>query len=1004
MSTYPMDTELFDEYSPDAINSDDINETLSEIKSFDGYFKNNNTTFQNIGTDLINISDLQEKYDEEEEELINKLENKEITKKVYNEKHSKLEKGIAHEIKKAIANNNKFSDSFYEKINGSIIFKNVYTPKQKKHKAIIKFNMANIETEILIYLLLSNSPTINLNKIPASILIVYNNYKNTPFFGLFIDAFLNQIKFINSTKQTEQIITKVQEIVKTGKAGRPKKILVDKIKEKVIGVTPKGWKRILKPDTKAYKKYYGDIKLFSAYPKDLTNFDIVQNNYEHCVLGWIKENFNKKDYETHKHKNDWTANDLLKLSQDYNFSMTLKDRTGGIIEEYEHDKTKKNTIKKLNGIISNEHLYIERKQRKEPMKEIIVTEDENILNTIETSTYTHFIINEILFKKIKEHISKDKIMNEYNDYGLKYKTNKISLLNDNYLEQKQIMIDAEKDKIKSFNNYIDSICKLRGYLSNEVYEIFNNIHKIRYYKTESNFNIQFDANKAYPSKLLNEKNIFGVPSLNDEFVLYDDSAIETFYWYEIELNNYDLILGTADGIYSGDAVIILKNDKRVKKINKVLKVSNFIRIEKDSLKNIDYLYLTMYIGWLRNIENVDTKFYDEVTNENEINALFNKYGDEIQYNEYATRITITKQYKKMATGILVNSQIVEMNNIELYKLNKEYLKLNPDSYITHIKTDSIGYLSKNNIKIPKMVKTKDDVGFFKIEKDNRHLKYNYIKPENNNTIYKYRKMVLHHKDINNLDEDDYKEHLDNNLSFGLFGAGGYGKTYYIKNVIVPYLEKTNKKYILASTTIENAKDIDGITIQSIFSEKSEFEIKNYFDEISYLIIDEASQLTQQLYKRLEQIKLYGVNLILIGDECQTHGIDTNTSLLRTNFTHNLLDYNIISKKYDERYCRYDKELNKHLQYIRNNFNDLNLIKKYVYKSFKTTKEVNTEINIAYFHKTCDINKNCHTVHSYQGKTINEKYTIFNICQMSPYIIYTALSRSIKYDNIFIFSN
>ena len=153
---------------------------------------------------------------------------------------------------------------------------------------------------------------------------------------------------------------------------------------------------------------------------------------------------------------------------------------------------------------------------------------------------------------------------------------------------------------------------------------------------------------------------------------------------------------------------------------------------------------------------------------------------------------------------------------------------------------------------------------------------------------------------------------------------------------------------------------------------------------------------------LEQLKEYNVKFILIGDECQTHSVDSSTSLLRSNFTYKLLDYNVMLKEHNKKYCRYDEELNKHLQFIRNNFNNIDLIKNYVYKNFQITNEKNTAINIAYFHKTCDNNENCHTVHSYQGKTINEPFTIYNIYQMSSYLIYTALSRATKYNNIFIF--
>jgi ATP-dependent exoDNAse (exonuclease V) alpha subunit len=355
-------------------------------------------------------------------------------------------------------------------------------------------------------------------------------------------------------------------------------------------------------------------------------------------------------------------------------------------------------------------------------------------------------------------------------------------------------------------------------------------------------------------------------------------------------------------------------------------------------------------------------------------------------------------------------------------MNEEIKKLNKGIILNTIKTDSLGYITDKKIILPKNEIHQTLYGKFKEE-----IKIKDGVKNVTDVFYDLKKVTL--KEIpypqaqpspmineyveNNYDKEKIIDLLKSHLSFIIYGRPGYGKTWILHNIIIPFLK--GKKIFIASTTKNNRDDLNekskklgfsdvAGTIQFLINRLSMSELDELFLDCEYLIIDEASQLTQEIYKVLEYIKTNTkAKIILIGDPNQCKGTDAyNESWIKTKYVKTLCDCNIITlKKHDK--IRYDDALDNLITIIENSNNIAEIINN-VKKTIKATSKVTNNINLAYFNKTCekvkkDYKKECYTVHSYQGRTIDEPYSILNLDYMSKELIYTAISRATQLKNI-----
>jgi ATP-dependent exoDNAse (exonuclease V) alpha subunit len=269
------------------------------------------------------------------------------------------------------------------------------------------------------------------------------------------------------------------------------------------------------------------------------------------------------------------------------------------------------------------------------------------------------------------------------------------------------------------------------------------------------------------------------------------------------------------------------------------------------------------------------------------------------------------------------------------------------------------------------------------------------------------------KELKTYNDDKITSLLDKDKSFFLMGRGGYGKTWTIKNTIIPHLEITNKKYKLSSTTNANAKEIDGVAIQTMLFKKdtSLEKLEEYFKDTDYLIIDEASQMTLDVMTTLNHLKLtIGLNIIASGDINQCTSVDAVVSWLHSYPFKHMVDHKFIKLEWKD-VGRYSKEYDEFLDSIINcnyRYERLKLIKQY-FKGQKVRdgNQNQKHLNLVYTHdkgKLMDAYKTIgkkayNTIHSVQGESLDEIHNIYEIQKMPKDVLYTALSRTTKKEHI-----
>lgn len=178
----------------------------------------------------------------------------------------------------------------------------------------------------------------------------------------------------------------------------------------------------------------------------------------------------------------------------------------------------------------------------------------------------------------------------------------------------------------------------------------------------------------------------------------------------------------------------------------------------------------------------------------------------------------------------------------------------------------------------------------------------------------HTKKLIHHN------RTDYKMLIDRGEGFRLDGMAGTGKSSLTcgghgEEGIIPYLEKTKKKWVLTATTnkakanklfIENK--IEARTIHSFLKigmglkEKSKGEKFPMCSGLDYLLIDECSMLNKSIMLHLRTIKILypQISIILIGDYQQLPPVEKHSTkeftlyeMEKTNLMKWLVDFNTI---------------------------------------------------------------------------------------------------------------
>ena len=769
-------------------------------------------------------------------------------------------------------------------------------------------------------------------------------------------------------------------------------------------------KRYIKIEANTYKKVFRNIPLKKVTYQPLENYKIVDYEVDkYCVPSYLSKFLLKKEFKVIEDELKETptpmAEELEKMLNKigYNLCVYITD------DECISEQTKfKKTLKIM---IHDEHMFVLK----------------NVSNKKENC-------------KVKE-VDKedfDKINSEIYDESTKIK-------------------DGVKYKICDRFAKIEKYYNLKNSFSMENIKFYEEcgIRATRYINMDID-NIQsLDLEKCYFSILNNDRYIFPVQNGEERTEVFKKGypIIDTGFYY-VHFKNMDDIEESLFNVENCWVLGYLINKLKLKVDIKYQHIPNGCSMKSKDKNDNEYMDVIHYTGTLSKYKKTKSQHiqcirdekeaymmkykncyyssgYIEYKKESALSKLLVNYDsskEKVKYmhesfDTYEERDELLKKYNTdvyinptvnieheyflQKSGMYAYLAIMQYTKYELYVLYKEMIKEDPNFKIHKIYTDSMSYDSSLSDKSIENINKKiiKNYGFSVKKKSTYHI-WNYNKKEIPEPIVKDNIEITNHDDINEL--------LNLNVSFCNNSRAGYGKSHQIKNVIIPWMIKNDKKYILTSTTISSSEALECECINTILSSNdSHFDsIKNRFKDIDYLIVDECSRLNRHILKMIEYVKsiFSGLKVIMIGDINQCDYSDDN--IMELNMFNNVVDYNFISIKYHNK-ARYDKTYDEFLTKIlsfKNGGKDpscVSTIKKFFKNQIKGLNEKdNNEIKITYTNKKGqnDLDNDYETTHKAQGKTISDRYSVYEINKMPRKVLYTALSRCCDYKLIDIYLN
>lgn len=851
----------------------------------------------------------------------------------------------------------KANKKFYDNIQGGFSFVNT-----SLGNARIEINMLTPQAEYAVgKLLLGELDDIDEKRLGPFLDIV--NY--IPFArDALISVYLDSIKFLNA------------EVIDDEK-------IINPLTNRSININGRTFRNIYK-SIKLFGEFIPLVK-YDEIEYDLSNGSCFPSALKEILGVKITNRILNKIISGKKITDGFTIDEIEKIMINRKQNCIIRAITGDIIEEIKGKKSwrgKKlefiltqnhvNTIHELK-CIDNSPIYLEGENYKTVKNRTLLTDDLK------------------LFEKLKQN---NKSQIEHTIKRFYYNTNLI-IFDDLAKEKCDIVQKAENKVWSAFCVLMKKIGKIKGYIPENFINHFYGIRPERILQIEDGeTKYVIDQNKSYSYQLTRNDIILPVADISIKITKYKGEYITGHYFYNIDISKTDDIIAPFNNMTcSGYTVKKLQSEKQVKKINWVYKSHTNLRC-KDLKDKYSHKLKVRFVGVLGSKYSCRTIKYDNVSNI-EAEALSYIYGTELSYDRNNKQLLIHKNNKLYNSGILAHLVVKELTNIDLYEKNKEILRLNPNAILNRVYVDSLGYNCSSKFKYGKLGKKP---GMFKIEKsktgERRYQFYNNIEKID---IPKYKKpKKLKQKDILKLIKDK--------KGFKLLGGPGYGKSYNINNVITKECKRLDYKYLVFGATRENSKDLNTGTFDKYIYKKSDYEIQQLFNKVDFIIIDEASQLTQFNLFKLDFIRRNcNTSIILVGDPYQCKAIDTKTpdSHLVGWFCNQLCDYNEVILVWHKN-ARYTKELDDFLIKFKKLWRNHKKRNEHVINNLKIATD-ETEKKLCY---NVQLSKDIggKTVHTAQGKTIDEPYTIYQVeseMKYRPNVLYTAISRGRNMDDIYI---
>lgn len=715
-----------------------------------------------------------------------------------------------------------------------------------------------------------------------------------------------------------------------------------------IVTNPKS-KRDIKTTGRTFYSVFGKIKLKKGEVKDLHHFNVKPYEvHDYCVPSYCDKYLPKKKYKIIKDDLNIiktpTYPELTTLLNKIDYGLNVYVINGQQIQK--QDKKKNISI-----LIHDQHMYI--------LKKNIFTKYKGKVNKIDNNE----------FQKMLNH---DKI---------EYFTNSEIIFN----SKKYTLDNPYKDINKHYN--------FTNYFSNNNIKFYKqcNIRASLYCNEEVEQLGCMDIDNCYINIIKNDDLIIPIQNGTEITEEYDGNILDHGFYF----CKFEECSEIENAIYGKSSWILgqVINENKFKVNITLQHIPKSYTYGKEN--EFDEHINRCFTGQLSRVRSETEKYYNTSCSLEKLGLL-----ELMIDNGFNSSHGVTERYDryKSKCGLYAYLGIISHSRNWVHKLYNAMNKHFKNIRIRRIYTDSIvinhDITEKDIKKINKITKK-----IFTSKKE-PHLKKSTFDTSDNKNMVKKDNMKL-----NNYKRDDLLDMLKNNLSFCLTGNAGYGKSYSIHDVIIKYFKEHNIKYLITSTTIDNAEENKGTTLQSEIFDKnlSHHDLLSKFSEYKYLIIDECSQMSMKMFCTLQYIKdNTGLKIILVGDINQCRSVETDISYMNTYPFYNLVEHNMLTLDWipGSRYSKeYDDFLNQILTVKQNKL--MRIIKDYFKDQIFPQSCDDNNIFLVYTNdKGKEISKKkgldkYTTVHKWQGKSIDTNHSIYEIQKMTKVrdVLYTALSRT-----------
>lgn len=399
------------------------------------------------------------------------------------------------------------------------------------------------------------------------------------------------------------------------------------------------------------------------------------------------------------------------------------------------------------------------------------------------------------------------------------------------------------------------------------------------------------------------------------------------------------------------------------------------------------------------------------------------------------KVVFKKREPKVRNYRPLWQQVINFSYIQMDKMINALIDDSCKLYA--IKTDCLVVSGIQREFTEKPVKANlETIGGFYREKSDSKL---YVARANYSDRYYYYLPPRKVETIKENIEEEIKKLISRNCGFQLVGVAGTGKTYIIKNVVLPLL--ANKKHRILTLTHMAGSNYDSYCVlSSYFAPRA--KPPNY----DYLIIDEFSMIPSYYMEQLHKLHQQGTKIILVGDTNQCLPIEINAKNYNNSMCINeMTDFYRVElskiQRYDEKLflesqnllnngvCSLQeaKEITSdylHLAFTNKKRLEINkLLKKdqkiipqicltnsnkmsngqlvlydtenKIYLDYNTKQKleyqpINEEFDLAF----------CITIHKAQGQTFNRKICLHECGKYDLNLFYTAITRCRRWSDVY----